>query len=66
MPSDPIKDLFQVVDIQNKNGFGNWNRDIKGHNPLKTYTRRNSYIIKPDFQKKKIIIIIIIIINESP
>ena len=53
MPSDPINDLFKEVDIQNKNGFGNWNRDIEGHNRLKTYTRRNSYIIKPHFQKKK-------------
>ena len=35
LPREPFTDLFEEIDIQNKNCFGNWNRDIRGHNPFK-------------------------------
>ena len=35
LPREPFKYFFEEIDIQNKHWFGNWNRDFRGHNPLK-------------------------------
>ena len=51
LPREPFKDLFEEIDIQNKNCFDKWNRDIRGQNPLKN-TREGVYVQYSNISKK--------------
>ena len=51
LPREPFQDLFEEIDIQNKNCFDKLNRDIRGHNPLKN-TRKRVHVQYSNISKK--------------
>ena len=54
LPKEPFKNLFEEIDIKNKNYFDKWNCDIKGHNPSELIrVHRSSYAIMLGLEKLK-------------
>ena len=51
LPREPFQDLFEEIDIQNKNCFDKLNRDIRGQNPLKN-TREGVHVQYSNIPKK--------------